>query len=191
MTASCTRQLSPANQCLVCLSLPSYRLWSSLLRSQTCQVRVSTSERHSNSAEGSTQQGSTDSVLQDARAGHRAVGALSAAVCRWPLVSRQSEKGHISGFLVVCRSVAVCITQLLTLQWLRQPGTAQQQQVLTTVLLTCVLCFCVQCALPSSLHASSGWCVVQMTCSCVCTTTTPWTRSRPLRHTQTTSGEQQ
>lgn len=48
----------------------------------------------------------------------------------------------------------------------------------------CVL----QSALPSSLRASSGWCVAQTTCSCVCTTTTPWTRSRPSRHTQTTSG---
>lgn len=45
-----------------------------------------------------------------------------------------------------------------------------------------------QCAPPSSLHASSGWCVVRTTCSCVCTTTTQWTRSRLLRHTQTTSG---
>jgi hypothetical protein len=49
---------------------------------------------------------------------------------------------------------------------------------------------CLQCALPSLWRASSGWCAAQTTCSCVCTTTTPWTRSRPSRRTRTTSGQQ-
>ena len=47
---------------------------------------------------------------------------------------------------------------------------------------------CVQCELPNLWRASNGWYVGRTTCSYVCTTTTPWTKSSTSRRIRTTSG---
>lgn len=57
------------------------------------------------------------------------------------------------------------------------------------VVCACPCWRCLQCVLRGLCLASSGSSVARTTCMCACTTTTPWTRSAPLRRTPTTSGE--
>lgn len=71
------------------------------------------------------------------------------------------------------------------------PSMKPPAHLCATVWLSVAFCLhSLQCALPSLWHASSGWCVVQTTCSCGCTTTIQWTKSRRSRRTQITSGQQ-
>lgn len=119
---------------------------------------------------------------QHSTAGPAACTARSHCSCPTAALQPPSQQGSRA-------HTEECPGQLLTDRPTDRPAWCAVVFVLLPACLPCLADWdTLQSAPPSSLHASSGWCVVRTTCSCVCTTTTQWTRSRHLRHTQTTSG---